>query len=85
MPAPLSQPFSDAALQSLAQSTLAMADEDLVPPGHRGAVVAVVQGDRLLVSLAAKVGDSWEVGAFYDHAWQGEHADAGQIKILHTW
>ncbi len=57
--------------------------EAVVPDGHTGALVAVVNLNRVDVALATKIADNWTINVVGSHAWSGEN----QFSVLSktTW
>lgn len=54
-----------------------------VPEGHNGALVAVVNLDKVEVVLATKITDGWTLNVLGSHTWTGDN----QFSVLSktTW
>lgn len=54
-----------------------------VPEGHKGALVTVVNTDKVDVALATKVNQHWTVNIIGSHEWTGD----SQIGVINkiTW
>ena len=74
-------PLSPDALKSAVSDFLNQ--EPVVPEGHSGALVAVVNLDKVEVVLATKVADGWTVNVVASHTWSGDN----QFSVLSktTW
>jgi hypothetical protein len=78
--------LSPAELNTLVTSTLALASTSNIPDGHKGALVAVADGQGLKIAVASKVGPDgspWVVQAYVDHEWSG--ANRAGVTIMRTW
>lgn len=84
VPTPLFQGtggLSPAALKSAVTDFLNQ--DAAVPDGHSGALVAVVNLDKVEVVLATKITAGWTVNVVASHAWSGDN----QFSVLSktTW
>jgi len=55
----------------------------IVPEGDTVAVLALADGDGSTVTVAAKVGDHWELAASAGKAWHGPIS--GQVVLVGSW
>jgi len=82
VPQPLfASPLSPDALKAAVHHYLTTDPE--VPEGHQGALVAVVNLDRVEVVLATKVTEGWTLNVLASHTWSGDN----QFSVLSktTW
>lgn len=82
MPTPLfANALSPEALKAAVHSYLTTDVE--VPEGHNGAVVVVVNLDKVETVVATKLADNWSLNVVASHAWSGEN----QFSVLSktTW
>lgn len=54
-----------------------------IPDGHRGALVTVADGEKVLVVAGFKIKDNWEVEIMGKHDWHGDN-QVGVVSKL-TW
>lgn len=61
----------------------ALAHDPSIPPGHRAALVTVVNTDKAEVVLATRLADGWSAQIIASHEWTGD-TQAG-VTIKGTW
>jgi hypothetical protein len=81
----LSSPLSASSIKSAVSEML---DQDIaIPEGHNGALVTLINGDRVEVALATKVIHNnkvtWDVELKGEHRWTGGNQFAVMNKV--TW
>lgn len=54
-----------------------------VPPGHKVAIVSIINGDKAEIALAAKFNEHWQVKLLESHEWTGNN-EIGFISKV-TW
>lgn len=74
-------PLSPDAVKAAVLKALTNAPD--VPEGHRGALLTVVNADKVEVVMATKVRDHWTVDVIASHAWRGDNEIGVVSKV--TW